>query len=53
MSQNHLNKSYSNDPFVQQFFARIPPKTAATFTDSQLTALKQVFKERVNSRFLK
>jgi hypothetical protein len=49
MLQKRPTKNSSNtDPFVQQFFARIPPKTAATFTDTQLAALKQVFKERMS-----
>jgi len=51
MSQNRFTKDSSKtDPFVQQFFARIPPKTATTFTDAQLVALKQVFKERISKR---
>lgn len=31
------------DPFIEQFFARIPPKTAATFNHNQLEILKQTF----------
>jgi hypothetical protein len=51
MPQNRFTKDSSKtDPFVQQFFARIPPKTATTFTDTQLAALKQVFKERISKR---
>ena len=49
MPQNRFTKDSSKtDPFVQQFFARIPPKTATTFTDTQLAALKQVFKDRIS-----
>lgn len=51
MPQNRFTKDSSKtDPFVQEFFARIPPKTATTFTDTQLAALKQVFKERISKR---
>ncbi|WP_017316393.1 hypothetical protein [Mastigocladopsis repens] len=51
MPQNRLTKDSSNkDPFVQQFFARIPSKTAGTFTDVQLAALKQVFQGRLSKR---
>ncbi|MBW4498641.1 MAG: hypothetical protein KME57_03410 [Scytonema hyalinum WJT4-NPBG1] len=51
MPQNRFTKDSSKtDPFVQQFFARIPPKTATTFTDTQLAALKQVFKDRISKR---
>ncbi len=51
MSQKSLNKDSSNtDSFVQQFFARIPAKTAATFTDTQLTALKYVYQEHIGKR---
>jgi hypothetical protein len=51
MPQNRFTKDSSKtDPFVQEFFARIPPKTATTFTDTQLGALKQVFKERISKR---
>jgi hypothetical protein len=47
MSQNTLTKTtYKNDPFLKQFFACIPPETAATFTDNQLTELKRVFSNR-------
>ena len=51
MPQNRFTKDSSKtDPFVQQFFARIPPKTATTFSNTQLAALKQVFKERITKR---
>lgn len=51
MPQNRFAKDSSKTvPFVQEFFARIPPKTATTFTDTQLAALKQVFKERISKR---
>ncbi|MBW4630457.1 MAG: hypothetical protein KME30_00720 [Iphinoe sp. HA4291-MV1] len=47
MPQNRFTQDFSKtDPFVQQFFARISPKTATTFTDTQLAALKQVFQNR-------
>ncbi|MBO3458096.1 hypothetical protein G7B40_034765 [Aetokthonos hydrillicola Thurmond2011] len=50
-SQNHLNKNAaSNDRFVQHFFARIPDQTAATFNKAQLTALKEVFGDRLAKR---
>jgi hypothetical protein len=48
MSQNRSPKKFShNDPFLQQFFARIPTETAATFTNEQLTELKKVFSGRL------
>lgn len=48
MSRNHITKGYSqDDSFIQQFFARIPAKTAATLTDTQLVALKQALSNRV------
>ena len=51
MSPNRFNKNSAKpDDFLQQFFARIPPQTAATFNNAQLTALKQVFGERVTKR---
>lgn len=51
MPQNRFTKDSSKtDPFVQQFFACIPPKTATTFSNTQLAALKQVFKERITKR---
>jgi hypothetical protein len=43
-------KSSKNDPFVQQFFARIPTETAATFSSEQLTELKRVFNNRLLKR---
>lgn len=47
MSQKSLTKTtYKADPFLQQFFACIPPETAATFTDIQLAELKRVFSNR-------
>ncbi len=35
----------SNDPFLEQFFARLPAKLHTSFTDRQLAALKSVFGE--------
>ncbi len=35
--------SAKTDSFIQLFFARIPPQTAATFTNAQLAELKRVF----------
>ncbi|MBD2169261.1 hypothetical protein H6G04_33400 [Calothrix membranacea FACHB-236] len=49
MPKNRLTKPNSQpDPFVQKFFARIPPQTAATFTHAQLAELKRVFENRVS-----
>jgi hypothetical protein len=51
MTQEDWNKNISqNDPFVQKFFARIPPETATTFTDAQLAELKRVFNVRVEQK---
>ena len=51
MSKNRFSQnSPNNDHFVQQFFARIPPQTAATFNNAQLVALKEVFGERIAKR---
>jgi hypothetical protein len=51
MTKKDGNKAISkNDPFVQKFFARIPPETAATFTDTQLAELKRVFQGRVEEQ---
>ena len=45
MSQNTANKSsktaFRANSLSDQFFAHIPPETAATFTDAQVEALKQ------------
>jgi len=38
------------DPFLEQFFARIPPKTAATFNPNQLDILKQTFGNRASKK---
>ncbi|MFP4100097.1 hypothetical protein [Coleofasciculus sp.] len=38
------------DPFIEQFFARIPPKTAATFNPNQLDILKQTFGNRASKK---
>ncbi len=35
----------SNDPFLAQFFARLPAKLHTSFTDRHLAALKSVFGE--------
>ncbi|MEA5620920.1 hypothetical protein VB711_24225 [Cronbergia sp. UHCC 0137] len=40
-------KSPRIDPFIRTFFARIPVKTAATFTNVQLAELKRVFKHYI------
>lgn len=37
----------SNDPFVSRFFCRITPEMAATFTEAQLAALKEIFGDSV------
>lgn len=51
MPRNRLTKKSSkNDTFLQQFFVRISPQVAATFSDAQLTELQKVFSERVNKR---
>ncbi len=51
MSHKSLNNHFlRNDPFIKQFFARIPDQTAAIFTDTQLTELKSVFRDRVGKR---
>ncbi|MGE0256443.1 MAG: hypothetical protein AB7N54_06735 [Alphaproteobacteria bacterium] len=34
------------DPFLEEFFARIPERTANSFDDAQLLAIKQVFGAR-------
>jgi len=34
------------DPFVEQFFSRIPADVAATFTEAQLDAVKRAFGAR-------
>lgn len=47
MNHKDLREKVStNDPFVQSFLARIPPETAATFTNTQLVELKRVFQAR-------
>ncbi|MEQ8997517.1 MAG: hypothetical protein RID53_13575 [Coleofasciculus sp. B1-GNL1-01] len=43
-------KSSKPDPFIEQFFARIPPKTAATFNPNQLDILKQTFGNRASKK---
>ncbi len=43
MTKNHAK----TDSFLQLFFARISPQTAATFTNAQLAELKRVFGYRV------
>ncbi|MEA5505325.1 hypothetical protein VB735_19865 [Halotia wernerae UHCC 0503] len=51
MSQKSFNhNSLRNDPFIKQFFARIPSQTVATFSDAQLTELKSVFRDRISKR---
>ncbi|WP_341526893.1 hypothetical protein WKK05_30865 [Nostoc sp. UHCC 0302] len=51
MPKNRLTKNYFKiDPFIQHFFARIPPQTAATFTHTQLAELKKVFGNRAVNR---
>ncbi len=48
MSGNHSIKlSDTNNHFMQQFLGRIPPETAATFTNTQLTELKRVLSNRL------
>ncbi len=39
----------SNDPFLEQFFARLPAKLHTSFTDRQLAALKSVFGEATHT----
>lgn len=47
MHRQILTKTaYNNDPFIQQFFASIPPQTAATFTEMQLAEIKQALKSK-------
>ncbi|MBD2439470.1 hypothetical protein [Nostoc sp. FACHB-110] len=47
MTRNRLTKTaYHHDPFIHQFFASIPPQTAATFTEIQLWKIKQAFKHK-------
>jgi hypothetical protein len=41
-----LSPAVANDPFVKKFFARIPPKTAASFSEAQLLYLKQKYGSR-------
>jgi hypothetical protein len=41
--------SASNDPFIQQFFARLPPELRTGFDDRQLAALKSVFGDATRS----
>lgn len=36
----------TRDPFLQQFFSRISPTAAASFSDGQLDAIKQAFGAR-------
>ncbi|MEQ8962895.1 MAG: hypothetical protein RLP02_34100 [Coleofasciculus sp. C2-GNP5-27] len=38
------------DPFIEQFYARIPSKTAATFNPNQLDILKQTFGNRASKK---
>ncbi|AFY49343.1 hypothetical protein Nos7524_3552 [Nostoc sp. PCC 7524] len=38
------------DPFVKKFLAQMPPRTAATFNESQLLELKRVFHDRIDRR---
>ncbi len=41
--------SASNDPFLQQFFAQLPPELRTSFSDRQLVALKSVFGDATRS----
>ncbi|GEM_PF-757287 len=43
---SHLSPALQNDPFVKRFFARIPAKTAATFSEAQILYLKQKYGQR-------
>lgn len=43
---SHLSPALQNDPFVKRFFARIPAKTAATFSEAQILYLKQKYGHR-------
>jgi len=43
-------KPSNPDPFIEQFFARTPPKTAATFNPNQLESLKQTFGSRASKK---
>lgn len=36
----------SRDPFIEQFYSRIPPHIAGTFTDAQLDAIKRAYGAR-------
>jgi hypothetical protein len=40
-----LGERVARDPFIRQFFERIPGETRGTFTSRQLAALKMVFGE--------
>lgn len=42
----HLSPALQNDPFVKRFFARIPAKTAASFSEAQVLYLKQKYGNR-------
>ena len=50
---NHGSKSKArtppNDPFLEQFFSRLPDGMEADFTDRQLAALKSVFGDATRS----
>lgn len=39
----------SSDPFLQQFFAQLPPELRTGFSDRQLAALKSVFGDAARS----
>ena len=41
--------SASDDPFLRQFFAQLPPELRTNFTDRQLAALKSVFGDATRS----
>jgi hypothetical protein len=38
-----MTEAASDDPFIRKFFTRIPPTTAASFTEEQLVAIKMAF----------
>lgn len=40
------------DPFIEQFFSRLPPGASARFTNRQLAALKSVFGDATHNGHL-
>lgn len=46
MARRRTQDPAGGDPFLEEFFARIPERTANSFDEAQLLAIKQVFGAR-------